>query len=100
MLTGLCLGTITCVDIPFLLWMLVILKIPIVAAFLLIWYAVQEPEPAGQDDEGGSRVPREPSPQPDRPHSPRRGPHATPPAPSPDRIRVVKNRRGRRPAGR
>jgi hypothetical protein len=100
MLTSRCLGTISFVDILFLLWMLVILKIPIVAAILLIWYAVQEPEPAAQDDDGGSRVPREPSPQPDRPRSPRRGPHAAPPAPPPERIRVVKSHRGRRPAGR
>jgi hypothetical protein len=88
------------VDIPFLLWMLVILKLPIVAALLLIWYAVQEPEPSNDEGEGGSKVSLDPSPRPDRPRPPRRGPHATPPKPSPERIRVAKGRRGRRPAGR
>lgn len=89
-------------DVATLVWMLVILKIPIIAALLLIWYAVQEPDGAQDEDDGGSRVPGESTPPPDRPRPrpPRRGPHATPPAPSPERIRAVKGRQLRRPAGR
>ena len=89
-------------DVPTFVWMFVVLKIPIIAALLLIWYAIQEPEPEPivDDRDGGSRVPRDPSPRPDRPRLPRRGPHAAPPAPSPDRIRVARRRPGRRPAGR
>ena len=87
-------------DVPTFVWMFVILKIPIVAALLLIWYAVQEPEPIVDEDDGGSRVPRDHSPRPDRPRPPRRGPHAAPPAPSPERVRVARGRPARRPAGR
>ena len=89
-------------DVATLVWMLVILKIPIIAALLLIWYAVKEPNQAPDEEDGGSRVPREPDPSPKRPRPrpPRRGPHATPPAPSPQRIRAVKGRQLRRPAGR
>jgi len=88
------------VDVPTFVWMFVILKIPIIAALLLIWYAVKEPEPIVDEGDGGSRVPCGRSPRPDRPRPPRRGPHAAPPAPSPDRMRVARGRRGRRPAGR
>ena len=75
-------------DVPTFVWMFVILKVPIVLALWLIWYAIQEPEPATADDqdEGGSdrrhrSLPRNPRP-------PRRGgPHAAP-APSPPRVRT------------
>lgn len=65
-------------DVATLVWMLVILKIPIIAALLLIWYAVREPDQSSDEDDGGSRVPREPTPRPDRPRRPRRGPHGDP----------------------
>ena len=87
-------------DVATLVWMFVILKLPIIAALLLIWYAVKEPDPASDEEDGGSRVPREPTPRPDRPRRPRRGPHAEPPAPAPERVRTAKGRRLRRPAGR
>ena len=100
MLTSARLGTIPYVDGPFLIWLLIILKLPLVAALWLIWYAIKEPEPAADQDDGGSKVPDDPEPRPDRPRTPRRGPHATPPTPSPDRVRVAKGRTIRRPAGR
>ena len=65
------------------------LKVPIVAAIWLVWWAVkQEPEPA----EGGSeeilrRGPDHPQP-PRNPRAPRRGPHAEPPPPTPQRVRA------------
>jgi len=54
-----------------LFFMVVILKIPMVAALILIWYAVREPEPEDEsaDDTGGPR--RKP---PSRPSPRRRGP--------------------------
>jgi hypothetical protein len=55
-----------------LFFMMVILKIPLVAAIILIWYAIrQEPTPdeeATDDDSGPRRKP------PSRPRWPRRGP--------------------------
>jgi hypothetical protein len=69
-------------------YMFVILKIPIVAAFVLIWYAARPPdEDQGEDsDEGGGddghgRPPR-------RPRPPRRGPHPAVPPRSPRRVRA------------
>ena len=85
-------------DVPVFVWMFVVLKVPIIAALLLIWYAVREPEPTvGGDDDGGSRRPREPKPRPKRPRPPRRGPHAAPPPPAPPRVRTARGRRLSRP---
>jgi len=88
------------VDVPTIVWMFVVLKLPIVAAMLLIWYAIKEPDPIVDEEDGGNHVPREPDPRPTRPRPPRRGPHAAPPAPAPRRVRVAGDRRRRRPAGR
>lgn len=71
------------------IWMFVVLKLPILAALWLIWYAVQEPKPAGDDsDERGGGSDRDPGPRPHRPRPPRRGPHATPPPQAPRRVRT------------
>ena len=72
-----------------LFYMMVILKIPIIALLTLVWWAVkEEPEPAGEEprDElrrgpDHPRLPRHPGP-------PRRGPHAEPPPATPKRIRA------------
>jgi hypothetical protein len=95
-------GTIRSVDVPLFVWMFIVLKVPIVAALLLIWWAVQEPEPepsVGEDD-GGSRCRRDPAPRPGRPRPPRRGPHAAPPPPAPARVRAATGRRLSRSAKR
>jgi hypothetical protein len=72
-------------------YMFVVLKIPILFAFWLIWWATRAPEPQEQersdDDGGGSRRERHPRGRPPRP--PRRGPHAEPAPPAPLRTRVV-----------
>jgi hypothetical protein len=81
------------VDVPLFLWMFMVLKVPIIAALLLIWWAVQEPEPTVDEDDGGSRCPRDPEPRPRRPRPPRRGPHAAPPPPAPARVRATRGRR-------
>jgi hypothetical protein len=69
-------------------WMFFVLKIPIVLALWLIWYAIQEPDPVTADDqdEGGSD--RHERPLPRNPRPPRRGgPHGAP-IPSPARVRT------------
>jgi hypothetical protein len=74
-------------------YMFVVLKIPIIAALYLIWWAVRaEPEPA--DEERAERIHRgdDDRPRPRHPHPPRRGPHAEPQPPSPQRTRAVGKR--------
>jgi hypothetical protein len=70
-------------------YMFVVLKIPIIALFCLVWWAIKsEPEPA--DGEPRERLRRDPiHPRPPRwPHPSRRGPHAEPPPVPPQRIRA------------
>jgi len=56
-----------------LFFMLIILKIPMAAAFYLVWYAVREvPEPEEEGQTGQDRGPRRKPPP--RPRWPRRGP--------------------------
>ena len=73
------------------LWIMLALKIPLIALGVLVWWAIrQKPEePPASDDDGGikRKHPHEPRPF---PHHPRRGPHGDlPPAP-PARIRTVR----------
>ena len=76
------------VDWPTFIWMFLILKIPVIAALLLIWYAIQEPAPAEADSDwnggGGTHHPRL-----NPPRGPRRGPHAELAPPSPPRVRTT-----------
>src|SRR3954464_3848886 len=66
-----------------MLYLFVFLKLPIVAACLIVWWAVRQ----GTDEEltrndGGSPKPRRPHPRPRRPPPPRRGrPLRRPPPP-------------------
>lgn len=78
------------------IWLMVILKIPIVALFLIVRWAVRQgPEGAGAPEEDGGigyrPRPRLPShPRPRLPRTPRRGPHRGAPALSaPPRIRTA-----------
>lgn len=70
-------------------YMFVILKIPLIAAIWLVWWAVkQDPETApdtGRGDDGGNGRDH-PRPRPPRP--PRRGPHADPLPQPPSRVRA------------
>jgi hypothetical protein len=76
-------------------YLMVVLKLPIVALLWIVWWAVHDrPDPDDEDDEHGGggdggvrRVPRHPR-QP-FPRAPRRGPHGDPPVPSPQRTRTV-----------
>jgi hypothetical protein len=83
------------VDAWTFIWLMVCLKIPIVALFLLVRWAVrQEPETAtGQDGGIGPRPapyhPHHPHrPRPAGPRRQRRGPHGEPAPPSPARVRA------------
>jgi hypothetical protein len=80
-------------------WLFFILKIPIVALFLLIRWAVREPPESAPADDGGigprsrplhphhPRHPRHPRSR--LPRSPRRGPHGEPLPAAPPRTRTV-----------
>jgi len=88
------------VDAWTFVWLFLILKIPIVALFLLVRWAVREPSEITPNDDGGigprSRPlhphhPRSIGPRrPGRgPITPRRGPHGDPSPASPARVRTV-----------
>ncbi|HWX86651.1 MAG TPA: hypothetical protein VNX67_00590 [Solirubrobacteraceae bacterium] len=80
-------------DVWTFIWLMAILKIPIVALFLIVRWAVREaPEDVtGQDGGIGPRPgplhPRHPRAR--LPRSPRRGPHGDPPLLPPRRVRTV-----------
>jgi hypothetical protein len=76
------------------IWLMVLLKIPIVGLFLIVRWAVrQTPDMAGGAEDGGIG----PRPWPGHPHHPharlprvpRRGPHGGPPPLAPSRVRTA-----------
>jgi hypothetical protein len=86
------------VDTWTFIWLMLIMKIPMVGMLLLVRWAVKQSpvEEVQSDDDGGLAVdpgahPRLPHhPRPRRPRGPRRGPHRDAPAPaSPARVRTV-----------
>jgi len=81
------------VDVWTFIWLMVFLKIPIVALFLIVRWAVgQTPEAAPGENGGiGPRPrPRHPHhPRSRRPRPPRRGPHGSPAPMPPSRIRTA-----------
>jgi len=70
-------------------YLMFLLKLPIVgAAWIIYWAVKQEPDPASERrDDGGAR--RRPHPRRPLPRRPRRGPHGDPPVPSPPRVRTT-----------
>jgi len=83
------------VGVTAFLWMMLVLKIPLLAALWIVWWSVRaEPEPreeAETEDDGGS-----PHPRPRRPGPARRGPHGHPTPSSPRRVRALAKRRAAR----
>jgi hypothetical protein len=72
-----------------MIWMLVMLKIPVIAALWIVWWAVRaEPVPDEGRADGGGGSKRHPHPRTRPPHPPRRGPHADPPPRPPQRVRA------------
>lgn len=75
-------------DWPTFVWLFLVLKIPVVGALLLVWYAIQDPAPAEADaDAGGGGGSHHPRLRP--PRGPRRGPHSALPLPAPPRVRTA-----------
>jgi hypothetical protein len=78
------------------IWLMFLLKIPIVALFLLVRWAVRqtpEPAPGGDGGVGPRHKPRHPHhPRSRGPKRPRRGPHGDPLPPAPPRVRTVLSR--------
>ena len=79
------------------IWLMVGLKIPIVALFLIVRWAAREPEEAAPSEDGGIGPYTRPL-HPHRPHSrrggrgpilPRRGPHGDAMPVAPPRVRTV-----------
>jgi hypothetical protein len=81
------------VDAWTFIWLMIFLKIPIVALFLIVRWAVREAPEAALGEDGGIG----PRPQPLHPHHPRarlprlprRGPHGSPLPASPARVRTA-----------
>jgi hypothetical protein len=71
-------------------WMMVVLKIPVIMLLTLVWWAVQQTDAEIDEtaDEGGGsdRSPHRGRPR--RPRPPRRGPHAEPAPRPPSRVRA------------
>jgi hypothetical protein len=83
------------VDVWTFLWLMLILKIPIVGLLSIVWWAIKqgpETEPVPEDD-GGIKDrprPRHPfHPRPRLPHAPRRGPHGESAPHPPARMHVA-----------
>jgi hypothetical protein len=69
-----------------MLYLFVALKVPILVAGWLIWWAVRQ-EPDYGEDRGDGGIRSRPHPVPRLPRPPRRGPHGAAPPPAPPRIR-------------
>jgi hypothetical protein len=75
------------------IWLMVGLKIPIVALGWIVWKAIRAepvaPEDAVPDSDGGGGTEH---PRPRKPRPPRRGPHGEPLPQPPARVRAVADR--------
>jgi hypothetical protein len=76
-------------------YLMLILKIPIVALLTIVWWAIRQPPvPEADHEDGGGGSRRSPHPRSRPPQPPRRGPHGDPAPAPPERVRVT--RRGPR----
>jgi hypothetical protein len=75
------------------IWLMFVLKVPIIALCLLVWWAVRQ-EPVTDDDAPGDDGGTKHRPRWRRPfgRGPRRGPHGDPAVPSPPRVRTTRAR--------
>jgi hypothetical protein len=78
------------------IFLMLVLKLPIIGLFCIIRWAVRAPPPPEPvvDEDGGTKKPlqpkpRHPHPRPALPRRPRRGPHGAPALPAPPRTRTV-----------
>jgi hypothetical protein len=83
-------GSLRVVEWGFI-WIMLVLKIPLIALLWLVWWAIKnvdEPD-LGIGDDGGTKVPPRPHPR-RRPRWPRRrGPHGSPVLAPPARVRTT-----------
>jgi hypothetical protein len=81
------------VEIWTFIWLMVFLKIPVVALFLLVRWAVAQSPEESQEQDGGIGPPSRPlhphHPRSRLPRPPRRGPHGGPAPVAPSRVRVI-----------
>jgi len=74
------------------IWIMLVLKIPLIALLWLVWWAIKnvdEPDADPATGDGGTKVPHPPRPR-RRGRWPRRGgPHGTPVALPPPRVRTT-----------
>ena len=76
-------------------WLMVVLKIPIIGLFSIVYWAIkQTDEPVEDAGDGGSKTPAHP-PSRTPPHPRKRGPHGDPALPAPKRSRMPLRARGR-----
>lgn len=70
-------------------FLMVVLKLPIVALLYIVWWAIRNTPDAeaGGDQDGGTPRPNEPHPRPNTGPARPRGPHGEPSPPSPPRTR-------------
>jgi hypothetical protein len=75
------------------IWLMFVLKIPIIALGWIVWKAIHsepvQPEDVALDSDGGGGAKH---PRPHRPRPPRRGPHGEPLPLPPARVRAVADR--------
>jgi hypothetical protein len=87
------LGTIRATVTWAFIWLMVGLKIPIIALGWIVWKAIRAepvaPEDAALDSDGGGGTKH---PKPRAPRPPRRGPHGEPLPQPPARVRAVAER--------
>jgi hypothetical protein len=81
------------VDAWTFIWLMVFLKIPIVALFLIVRWAVRQTPEEATGEDGGIGPPNRPlhplHPRARLPRAPRRGPHGDAPLVPPARVRTV-----------
>ena len=75
------------------IWLMFVLKAPILALLGLVWWAIRQTDTEDASDEGGLGDRRRVRhPRPPRPPRPRRGPHGDPAPEAPPRVRGLRAR--------
>jgi hypothetical protein len=70
-------------------WLALVLKIPIVALLYIVWWAIHQTDAeVEQPGDGGGSDRHRGGPRGRPPRPPRRGPHADPAPPPPERVRA------------